>query len=136
MSLNIDISYEVREGKDQYWKRHMRKQNTIICFKECPIKMDHCLLLYNNLLYLRFRFSWKKLFCLNLRSKHLICTKKKFIYIMELYCLQLQIIEIKFPYDRRLWVIVIQVNTSSRCWQNEYFYMLLKLPRVFPETFI
>ena len=71
-------------------------------------------------------------FCLYLISKHLIFANKVNLYNVII----LFIIEIEFPYDKRLWVIVIQVNLSSQCWQNEYFYMLLKLPRVFQESFI
>lgn len=59
-------------------------------------------------------------------SKHLIFANKVNLYNVII----LFIIAIEFPYDKRLWVIVTQVNLSSQCWQNEYFYMLLKPPRL------
>lgn len=45
------------------------------------------------------RFSWKKLLCLYIMSKHLVFIRN-LICIIELYCLYLWIIEIKFPWHQ------------------------------------
>ena len=65
-------------------------------------------------------------------SKHLIFANKVNLCNVITWF----VIATEFSYDKRLWVIVIQVNLSSQCWQNEYFYMLLKPPKVFQESFI
>lgn len=61
-------------------------------------------------------------------SKHLIFANKVNLYNVII----LFIIAIEFPYSKRLWVIVTQVNLSSQCWQMSIFIYVVEAAKSLP----